>query len=106
LLGWLFDFEYVWELFVPPTKPRWGWYVLPILFQDRFVGRIEPRIEADARVRVLDVWWEDGFPSHRVDGFVDSMRAALSAYIDFARASRLEWAPQLDREKRLFGSRL
>jgi hypothetical protein len=105
LLGWLFDFEYVWELFVPPTKRRWGWYVLPILFQDRFVGRIEPRIEADARVRVLDVWWEDGFPSRRVDGFVDSMRGALSAYLDFARASRLEWAPQLDREKRLFGSR-
>ena len=45
LLGSLFDFDYVWELFLPPAKRRWGWYVLPILFRDRFVGRIEPRID-------------------------------------------------------------
>jgi Winged helix DNA-binding domain len=45
LLGSLFGFDYVWELFVPPAKRRWGWYVLPILFVDRFVGRIEPRID-------------------------------------------------------------
>ena len=24
------SFDYVWELFVPPAKRRWGWYVLPI----------------------------------------------------------------------------
>ena len=52
LLGSLFGFEYVWELFLPPAKRRFGWYVLPILFRDRFVGRIEPRIEReDGRVR-------------------------------------------------------
>lgn len=27
LLGSLFDFDYVWELFVPSAKRRWGWYV-------------------------------------------------------------------------------
>ena len=45
LLGSLFEFDYVWELFHPPAKRRWGWYVLPILFRDRLVGRIEPRID-------------------------------------------------------------
>jgi hypothetical protein len=33
------------------------------------------------------------------------MRDALRAYLGFARASRLEWPPELAREKRLFGSR-
>ena len=51
LLGSLFDFDYVWELFLPPEKRRWGWYVLPIIFRDRFVGRIEPRIDRDGRPR-------------------------------------------------------
>ncbi len=103
LLGSLFDFEYVWELFVPPAKRRWGWYVLPIVFRDRFVGRIEPRINrAEARVEVLDVWWEDGFAPRRVDGFVDAMRDALRAYLGFAGADRLEWTPHLGTEKRLF----
>jgi hypothetical protein len=103
LLASLFDFEYVWEGFFTPAKRRWGYYVMPILFGDRFVGRIEPRIDRDgARVEVLDVWWEDGFAPRRADGFVDAMRDALRAYLRFAGADRLEWSPQLAHEKRLF----
>ena len=45
LLRGLFGFDYVWEVYVPEPKRRWGYYVLPILFGDRFVGRIEPRID-------------------------------------------------------------
>lgn len=106
LLASLFDFDYVWEGFFPPAKRRWRWYVLPISFGDRFVGRIEPRIHrVQARVEVLDVWWEDGFAPGRADGFVDGMRDALRAYLRFAGADRLEWAPHLGREKRLFLAR-
>ena len=106
LLASLFDFEYVWEGFFPPAKRRWGYYALPIVFGDRFVGRIEPRIDRDrARVEVLDVWWEDGFAPRRADGFVDAMREALRAYLRFAGAGRLEWAAHLGREKRLFLAR-
>jgi uncharacterized protein len=106
LLGTLFGFDYVWELFLPPAKRRWGWYVLPIMFGDQLVGRIEPRIDrAGARVEVLDVWWEDGFAPRRAEGFVDAMRDALRAYLRFAAASRLEWAPDLRTEKRLFLTR-
>jgi uncharacterized protein len=106
LLGSLFDFDYVWELFFPPAKRRWGWYVLPMLFRDRLVGRIEPRIDRAARgVQVLNLWWEEGFEPRRADGFVDAMRTALGAYLRLAGADRLEWAPHLDKEKRLFRSR-
>jgi uncharacterized protein len=106
LLAKLFDFEYVWEGFFPPAKRRWGYYVLPIVFGDRFVGRIEPRIDRDgARVDVLDVWWEDGFAPRRADGFVDAMREALRDYLRFADADRLEWPPHLAAEKRLFLTR-
>ena len=106
LLESLFEFDYVWELFFPPAKRRWGWYVLPMIFRDRFVGRIEPRIDrAGGQVQVLGLWWEDGFAPRRTDGFVDAMRTALRAYLGFARVSRLEWAAQLGPEKRLFLSR-
>jgi hypothetical protein len=106
LLASLFDFAYVWEGFFKPAKRRWGYYVLPIVFGGRFVGRIEPRIDRDqALVQVLDVWWEDGFAPRRADGFVDAMRDALGAYLRFAGAGRLEWAPHLATEKRLFLAR-
>jgi len=95
----------VWDLFHPPEKRKFGWYVLPILFRDRFVGRIEPRIEReDRRVQVIGFWREDGFAPRRADGFVDAMRDALRAYLRFAGADSLEWAPHLAAEKRLFST--
>jgi len=106
LLASLFDFDYVWEGFFKAEKRRWGYYVLPIVFGDRLVGRIEPRIDRDrTRVEVLDVWWEDGFAPRRADGFVDAMRDALRAYLRFAGADRLDWAPHLATEKWLFLTR-
>jgi uncharacterized protein len=103
LIAKLFDFEYVWEGFFKPEKRRWGYYVLPICFGDRFVGRIEPRIDRGrACVEVLNVWWEDGFAPHDADGFVNAMRDALRAYLRFAGADRIEWSPHLATEKRLF----
>ena len=105
LLGSLFDFDYVWELYVPPHKRRWGWYVLPIVFRDRLVGRIEPRIDAaESAVQVLAAWWEDGFEPRRAEGFVEAMREALGAYLRFAKANRLDWPSGLGTEKRLFGT--
>jgi uncharacterized protein YcaQ len=106
LLGSLFEFDYVWDLFHPPAKRRFGWYVLPILFRDRFVGRIEPKIDrAGGVIQVLGLWWEEGFAPRRADGFVDAMRSALRAYLRFADAGRLDWPAHLGSEKRLFLAR-
>ena len=62
----MFDFDYIWEVYVPEHKRRWGYYVLPILFGDRLVGRIEPRLDRATRtLRILGIWWEDGFAAPR-----------------------------------------
>ncbi len=106
LLGSLFEFDYVWDIFHPPEKRRFGYYVLPILFRDRFIGRIEPKIyRSGGPVQVAGLWWEDGFAPRRAAGFVDAMRDTLRAYLGFAGAERLDWAPHLTKEKRLFLTR-
>ena len=56
-------------------------------------------------MQVVGLWWEDGFAPGRTEGFVDAMRDALRAYLRFGSATRIEWAPELTMEKRLFLTR-
>jgi uncharacterized protein YcaQ len=105
LVEHLFGFDYLWEVYIPESKRRWGYYVLPILFGDQLVGRIEPRFERTTKtLRILGVWWESGFAPRAADGFVAEMRAALSDYMDFVGATTLDWAPATGGAKRLFGT--
>lgn len=41
LLKVLFDFDYLWEVYVPKSKRKYGYYVLPILKGSQFIGKIE-----------------------------------------------------------------
>lgn len=92
LLARLWGFDYRWEVYVPAARRRWGYYVLPVLYGDRFVGRIEPRIDrAGGALRVLGLWWEAGFDplSGADDGFVDALAEALRAHAAFAGVRRV-----------------
>jgi uncharacterized protein YcaQ len=101
LLRSLYDFDYVWEVYVPERKRRWGYYVLPLLFGDDLVGRIEPRTDRRAGVlRITDIWWQDGFDPLMADGFIDAFVDALVAHARFVGASRIVW-PRLARHRSL-----
>ncbi len=41
MIAHLFGFDYIWEVYTPEAKRRWGYYVLPILFGEELVARIE-----------------------------------------------------------------
>jgi len=55
LVHHIFGFEYIWEVYKPAAKRRWGWYVCPLLHRGALVGRIEARVRHGALV-VDNVW--------------------------------------------------
>jgi uncharacterized protein YcaQ len=92
LVKGLFGFDYIWEVYVPAPKRRHGYYVLPLLFRDRLVGRIEPRFERASRtLRIAGIWFEDGFGPMEEPAFIPALATALGAYGSFVGAQKITW---------------
>ena len=55
----IFGFDYAVEIWVPPKKRRYGYYVLPILEGEQFIGRVDVKVDRKlGGLRVLGLWWE------------------------------------------------
>jgi uncharacterized protein YcaQ len=51
----IFNFEYVWEIYKKPEHRKWGYYVYPLLYQDKFIGRIEATIKkGDKKIKFFN----------------------------------------------------
>ena len=56
----MWEFQYSWEIYTPADKRKYGYYTLPVLYGDRFIGRIEAVPGKDGILRVKGLWYEPG----------------------------------------------
>ncbi|HEY3249687.1 MAG TPA: crosslink repair DNA glycosylase YcaQ family protein, partial [Ignavibacteria bacterium] len=58
----LFDFDYVIECYLPAHKRKFGYFCLPVLYGDKFIGRIDAKADrANNNFIVSNFFTENGF---------------------------------------------
>jgi len=82
----LFNFDYTWEIYKPPPQRRWGYYVLPILYGDRFIARLDSRLE-NGTWKIARWWWE---PEITPDvEMLDALRLAATEFLRYLQADHI-----------------
>ncbi len=77
----LFGFHYRWEVYTPPAKRKFGWYVMPLLHCGALVGRLSGRVEGET-LHIDGLWQESGAALD-----LDALDEALGAHADACGAS-------------------
>ncbi|PKK84186.1 MAG: hypothetical protein CVT49_05155 [candidate division Zixibacteria bacterium HGW-Zixibacteria-1] len=86
----LFDFDYALECYVPAGKRKFGYFVLPILFGDQLVGRLDPKAERKSKTMIIQkLQLESGFdPSEE---FLAALAEKLARFAHFNDCNKLKF---------------
>jgi uncharacterized protein YcaQ len=76
----IFDFHYRIEIYTPAPKRIYGYYTLPLLVDDRIVGRIDLKSDRQNGIlRVQSAWHENGQP-HGYEGRLAALLRETAAW--------------------------
>ena len=92
LIRQLFGFHYRWEVYKPVVEREYGYYVLPLLYGDRFIGRMEPVMNKKSGIlNIVRWWWEPG--ETLISGMLPALIRALTSLARSTGASAISFAP-------------
>lgn len=85
----LFDFEYIWEVYTPASKRRWGYYVLPVLYGDDLVARFDAKFDRATNIfHVLSFWLEEDTTLD--SAFADAFAKGLIRFAKMLNAKKVD----------------
>ena len=90
----LFDFSYRWEVYKPVEKREYGYYVLPVLYGDQFIARLDPGFDKKTRILTINDWWweESVIPDQEMVG---ALKRCLSDFMTYLDAGELKYSKTL-----------
>ncbi len=86
----LFDFDYVWEVYKPEQKRKFGYYTLPILWGDRLVARFDSKLERTSNTFVILGLWLEDQALGTDEAFAQALAGGFARFVTFLGASKLD----------------
>lgn len=85
----LFDFDYTLEAYVPKSKRKYGYFCLPILWQDQLIGRIDPKADRQKQILIIkNLHLEDKKIDH--NKFIPALSHAIEDLADFHNCEKID----------------
>lgn len=82
----LFNFDYTWEVYKPVHLRKWGYYVLPVFYRDRFIARLDSRL-MDHTWQIARWWWEPGI--EHTSELRAAVEEARQRFVHYLKAKQL-----------------
>lgn len=86
----VFDFDYTIECYVPEPKRQYGYYVLPVVFGDQFVARLDAKAHRrEGRFEIKALFMQEGLERELSDDFPAALAAEVRDYALFTGCHEL-----------------
>lgn len=86
----VFGFEYIWEVYKPVEQRRWGYYVLPILYGDNLVARLDPKLDRQTMTLQINGFWLEEDAPIDDPAFADALGKGLARFASFVEAKNVD----------------
>jgi uncharacterized protein len=79
----MFGFAFRTQIYVPKTTRAYGYYLMPILYGDRLIGRIDPRLDRKAQRLIINaIHYEPGIKATKpIQNAVAAIIADLATFV-------------------------
>ncbi len=86
----LFGFDYVWEVYKPVEKRKFGYYTLPILWGDQLVARFDSKLDRTTNtILILGIWLEDEVLG-KDEAFAEALARGFARFVTFLGADKVD----------------
>lgn len=86
----VFGFDYVWEVYKPEHQRRFGYYTLPMLWDDQLVARFDSKLDRTTNTFVILGLWLEDEALGKDEAFAEAFASGLARFVRFLGASKLD----------------
>ena len=89
MIAALWDFQYSWEIYTPAAKRKYGYYTLPVLWGEKFIGRLEAVAGRKSETLIVkNFWLEPGI--HQTQKLHSAISRSVKRLAEFNGCNRIE----------------